>query len=387
MPVMFRKALTGILIALAAFAAGSSEAIAGGQPAGHRIAVGVFIHNAYEDPALYDRYTREVGRAPVIIGAYKKFSLHLIDPEQLQAVWSRGAVPMVTWEPWGRDKKIYKLADIADGQYDGYIRRSARSAARWGKPIFVRFAHEMNGTWYPWGKGRHKSTPALYVAAWRHVVQVFREAGATNVKWVWSPNQNLSGRFPFTQYYPGDHWVDWVGIDGFNSSLSPSWLSFSQIFASTYNSIIKLTSRPIMVAETGSWEIGGSKSAWVRNALMRELPQMSHIRALVWWSVNDPRGDFRVNSSPRALAVFRNMLASPLYAADRAELLATPETLGPGKPVPVPGSHGNTVQEIKNKLRDNQLVIGSAILGFCLLVLVTALAIERRRRATSRRSA
>jgi len=384
MSAMVRRSLLSVVAALVALGSIASSA-AGESGSAHRVAMGVFIHNSYQHPELYDRYAKEVGRRPVIIGAYKNWGLHLIDPEQLQAIWSRGAVPLVTWEPWGARGKIYKLLDIAKGQYDGYVRRSALSAAKWGKPIFVRFAHEMNGTWYPWGQGRHKSTPRLYVAAWRHVVKVFREAGATNVKWVWSPNQNLSGRFPFARYYPGDKWVDWVGVDGFNSALSTTWLSFSEIFATTYNSLIQLSSRPIMIAETGSWEEGGRKSAWIREALMRELPQMSHVRALVWWSVKDPRGDFRVNSSSRSLRALRDALESPIYGVDRAELLATPSELVPSPPVPVPGSHGNTVQKIKNKLRDNHLLLGIGILAVCLLALAIALGVERRRRSTASR--
>lgn len=347
------------------------------------MALGAFIHDSYRDPHLYDRYAQEVGRRPVIIGAYKSWNLHLVDPTQLSAVWARGAVPMVTWEPWGPHGKAYKLADIAKGLYDGYVRRSALAAARWGRPLFVRFAHEMNGTWYPWGKGRHRNTPRLFVAAWRHVVRVFRRNGADNVRWVWSPNQNLSGRFPFTQYYPGDRWVDWVGLDGFNSALSPDWLSFSEVFAGTYNSLVRLTPRPIMIAETGTWETGGSKSAWVREALARELPQMSHIRALVWWSVNDSRGDFRVNSSPGALQALRQAIRSPSLGADRAEFLATPAELAGSALVPVPNSPHNTVQRIKDRLRDNHLVLGVGILIACLLALAVAVRIERRRQRSN----
>ena len=117
-------------------------------------------------------------------------------------MWSRGAVPLVTWEPWTLDGRGFSLRGIADGRFDGYVRRAARSAAAWGHPILLRFAHEMNGTWYPWGRGKRETLPGIYKAAWRHLVGIFRSAGADNVRWVWAPNVDGGGQYPFRQLLP-----------------------------------------------------------------------------------------------------------------------------------------------------------------------------------------
>ena len=71
----------------------------------------------------------------------------------------------------------------------------------------------MNGDWVPWGLGVNGNTARDYVAAWRHLVTVFAEEGASNVRWVWSPNVNPDGYLPFERLYPGDRWVDWLALD------------------------------------------------------------------------------------------------------------------------------------------------------------------------------
>jgi len=359
-----------------------------------KVAVGAFISNSYADPGLYDAWARDTGYRPVVLGSYKTWTIPLVDTPQLEEIWNRGAVPLVTWEPWdggtasgvfrpgdlSSGAGVFRLRDIAAGVYDAYIDRSAAAAAAWGKPLFVRFGHEMNGAWYPWGRGSNGNTPSLYKAAWRHIVRAFRSAGAHNVNWVWGPNQNFSGRFPFRQYYPGDGWVDWVGLDGFNWARSPRWQSFDEIFAGSYNSVIELTSKPVMIVETGSWEEGGSKAVWVDSALNRELPRYKHVRAFLWWSVDDPRGDLRVESSPAALRTLRDALQSPPYQVSREELLATPAQLPEGSPVPVAGRKLTVGQHVRRELKDNYLWFGGGALAVFLILLALVLFRARRRR-------
>ena len=82
----------------------------------------------------------------------------------------------------------YRLSRIIDGDYDQYIKSWAEGIKALGFPIAIRFAHEMNGTWYPWCERTNGNRPGQYVRAWRHVHDIFSEVGATNVTWVWSPN-------------------------------------------------------------------------------------------------------------------------------------------------------------------------------------------------------
>lgn len=375
-----RRLLLTALVVLAF----SSGAVARAAPPSEqpRVAIGAFISDSYRDPALYDQWGQKVGRRPVILASYKTWTIPLIDTGQLEEVWRRGAVPIVTWEPWAEENgKAFRLKDIAGGLYDGYIEDSARAAAAWGRPLFVRFAHEMNGGWYPWGRGASGSKPRFYKEAWRRVVRIFERLGADNVSWVWCPNENSSGRFPFRQYYPGDRWVDWVGLDGFNWSISRRWHTFGEIFAASYDSLVEMTQRPVMIVETGTWETGGSKAEWVSDALLRELPQYQNVRAFLWWSVDDPRGDLRVDSSPAALQAVREGFQLPLYSATRSDLLQTPAFLGPAASVPVPGSSEPIAGRVRRELKENYVWIGLAVLALSLAALAVVLFRARHRSA------
>ena len=81
------------------------------------------------------------------------------------------------------------------GTHDAYIREFAEDARDWGHPFFLRFNWEMNGNWFPWSEGVNGNQPGEYVAAWRHVHDIFTEVGATNATWVWCPNVDPGGKF------------------------------------------------------------------------------------------------------------------------------------------------------------------------------------------------
>jgi membrane-bound metal-dependent hydrolase YbcI (DUF457 family) len=288
-----------------------------------RVAMGIYVPNADHNPAELDEYANAVGRQPAIIQLYHDWSEPTFDASSLAAIAGREAIPLITWEPWDGWKLGVSLWDIANGSYDGYIAESARQAAAWGGPIFLRFAHEMNGNWYPWGAGNGANTPVAYKMAWKHVVEIFRREGATNVRWVWTPYVD-GGHLPFRRFYPGDKWVDWVGLDGFN--WGRPFMSFAKIFDTSYRTMVRMTSKPLMIAETGSAEGAGvSKARWIRRALRRALPRLSHIRALVWWSGQHPDGtDLRIDTSPSALAALGYALQAPRYRPGSKFLLALP---------------------------------------------------------------
>ena len=378
-----RKLVATAALLLAMLPAAVTNATPAEEPG--RIAIGTFISDSYRYPTLYDRWSREVEHRPAILASYKSWTLPLIDTTQLEDVWQRGAAPIVTWEPWAEEGgRVFRLRDIAAGLYDDYIHSSARAAAAWERPLFVRFAHEMNGGWYPWGRGQNGNDPRVYKDAWRHIVRIFEAEGADNVSWVWCPNENSSGRFAFRQYYPGDRWVDWVGLDGFNWEVSPHWQTFTEVFAASYNSLVEMSQRPVMIVETGSWEQGGNKAEWVTDALTRELPRFEHVRAFLWWSVDDPRGDLRVESSPAALRAVREGLELPIYSATRSDLLRTPALLEPTRAVPVPGDDEPVANRVKEGLEENHLLIGLAVLAVCLLALGAVLIRQRGAAARGR---
>ena len=119
---------------------------------------------------------------------------------------SRNTIVMLSWDGTRYDQ-------ILNGSQDKLIVKSARNLARYGKPIFLRWAWEMNGDWYAWGGPRNGGKPADFVRAWRHVHDIFVKEGASNVGWVWAPNFQSHPTEPWNDlrnYYPGDAYVDWV---------------------------------------------------------------------------------------------------------------------------------------------------------------------------------
>jgi beta-mannanase len=200
----------------------------------------------------------------------------------------------------------------------------------------MRFDHEMNGWWqFPWSEQVNGNQPGDYVKAWKHVHDIFTQAGATNVTWVWAPNIIGPNTTPLASLYPGDTYVDWLAMDGYNwgSDHSNVWQSFSQVFAPTYSALTQLApGKPIMLAETASSENGGSKAAWITDAMQTQLPaNFPMIKALVWfnWNAGDSTLSWPINSSQSALDAFKSAVGSSYYAAN---------TFASLKPVAIPAS-------------------------------------------------
>jgi hypothetical protein len=217
----------------------------------------------------------------------------------LTAIEGLGSIPLVTWEPWltdfesvrhpgiplrdGRDQ--HGLAAVSRGDYDFYIDTWAAEAARFQRPFFVRFAHEMNDPYrYPWGP--QNNTKEEYIAAWRHVVDRFRRAGANNVLWVWSPHVAYEY---WDLYYPGDAYVDWAatGVLNFGPIAQWSrWWTFGEIFGTKYPRLASF-GKPVMIAEFGSLAVGGDRAAWYRDALTSLPTKYPAVRALVFFQTRD----------------------------------------------------------------------------------------------------
>jgi glycosyl hydrolase family 26 len=283
------------------------------------LALGVYIPEGPRQPGKLDRYGRLLGRSPAIVSDYKQWDFAPFVKSELREVWERGAVPMITWEPMSYFGNRYPLRAIAHGRFDRYARRAARAAASWGHPVLLRFAHEMNGDWYDWGRGVRGNTARRYKRAWRRLVRIFRGQGADNVRWVWCPNVNQGGNMPFRRFFPGDAWVDWVGLDGFNWGYGGVSYSFREIFAGSYRTLSRISRRPLMIAETGAGNRG--KARWIRQALGRQLAPMRRIEALVWFNEPVNGVDLRFNGSRAGLRAFRAQARLRRFGAGRERLL------------------------------------------------------------------
>jgi hypothetical protein len=248
-------------------------------------------------------------------------------------VRTHGSIPMLNWGSWhlgyNLNQPYYQLHDIYEGVHDGYIRRWATDAKAWGHPFFLRFNHEMNGWWYPWSEQTNGNQPGDYVKAWRHVHDIFTQVGATNVTWVWCVNIiGDPNSTPINSLYPGDKFVDWVAIDGYNTGTDRNgeWRTLSEVLKDTYDSLTTLyPTKPLMIAEFASSEDGGplgrpdSKAAWIRDAFTTELPLMfPKVKAVVWfnWNVEEPGIDWPIESSTASIQSFATAIRSRYYATN-----------------------------------------------------------------------
>jgi chitodextrinase len=229
-----------------------------------------------------------------------------------------GRIPMVSL---GGASTFPGLDAINDGSQDARLHAIAQGFRSLGGEVFFRPWWEMNGDWYPWD-GSHNNDPgttdgpAKYVQAWRRMHDIFVQEGATNVVWVWAPDAEDSpsaGWNHWANYYPGDAYVDWVGIDGYNWGTTQtwsSWQSFASIFGNVYGDYA--ASKPLMVAETSSCEQGGDKAQWIRDAAAAIKTQLTAIRAWIWFDEN-VECDWRVNTSQSALDAYKQVGADPYF--------------------------------------------------------------------------
>jgi hypothetical protein len=299
------------------------------------------VYPGAPDVGVLQTYEHQIGKGMSLVLWYQSWieggSFQGFPADQLSAVRHHGAIPVLAWEPQSypdpsnQNEPQLSLAKIIGGAWDSQIRAYAQGAKAWGHPFFLRFASEMNGSWTPWSEWSNGNSAGQYAQMWRHVHQIFTSVGATNVTWVWCPNTEDSTTIPLRGLYPGNAYVDWVGMDGYNFSADlpgAPWRTFSQIFRSTYNDLVALSgpNTPIMIGETGSVEQGGSKADWIHDALATQLPaNFPRVKALIWFNTTDANINLRIDTSAAALAAFHAAIALPPYQPNRyADLNQSP---------------------------------------------------------------
>ena len=268
--------------------------------------VGVYDSSLPESLDGVVKFERTIGRTLPLVHIYvawgdkpeARFPLPLAT-----AIGDMGSVPVITWEPWlidfentlhpklplRGDRDRHGMAAVARGDYDFYVDLWAADAARFGKPLFLRFGHEMNDPYrYPWGP--QNNSKEEYIAAWQHVWERFQKAGARNVIWTWSPHVD----YPYWDtYYPGNSYVDWIATGALNYGVLEQqqwakWRSFHDIFGSNYPRLASF-GKPIMIAEFGSLAVGGNRVAWFSDALS-DLPQKyPGVKSLLFFNAKDDR--------------------------------------------------------------------------------------------------
>lgn len=213
----------------------------------------------------------------------------------------------------------YNWQAITAGAHDAFLTQWATDAKNYGYPLYIRLMHEMNGNWYPWSYNVNGNTNfGDYINAYRHVVTLFRSVGATNVRFIWVASTAV-GTTNDAALYPGDAYVDWVGMDGYNSSTS-SWTTLYNRFQPTYATLTSLTTKPIIIFETASLEntvASPSKASWIQTGFLTNLPQsFPKVKGVMWYNDIDASGrNYPVDSSPASLAQYKTVVANSYYQA------------------------------------------------------------------------
>jgi hypothetical protein len=257
--------------------------------------IGLYPDGVPKSYAGVTAFTTATGVKPGVVPYYSGW----LEPFQASfatTAASKGAVPLVQIDP-----DQVSLAGIASGRYDGYLSSYAEDVRAYRHPVILSFGHEMNGDWYSWGY--RKTSPAVFVAAWRHIVTLFRALGARNVTWLWTVNiinDTQRGKIPSpNRWWPGSSYVNWVGIDGYY--LKPSW-KFAPLFGPTIGAVRKFTGDPILIAETGAVPAAG-QSTEIAN-LFAGI-RLYGLLGFVWFDTTNSIGqDFGINT-PAAIAAFR----------------------------------------------------------------------------------
>ena len=257
--------------------------------------LGTFEPGAPPDYGVVASFGKMAGRQPNLVGYYSGWGERFAT-SFAETVRRHGAVTILQMDP-----TYASIPVIAAGGYDRYLRSFAGRVRDFGHPVVVGFGHEMNATWYSWGYGH--VAPPTFVAAWRHIVRLFRGQGAGNVTWLWTINADLPTTGPIASWWPGAGYVTWVGVDGYYFRPSDT---FSRIFGRTIVQVRAFTDKPVLLSETAVGpEVGQPAKVDNLFAGMRQYQTLG----LVWFDIAQNDGiyhqDWRIEDSPAAEAAFR----------------------------------------------------------------------------------
>ena len=304
-----RVAITTFVVASVLTAPTSSQAAENVLPTSGTL-FGAFVQvNARTGPdrrSALESFENLVGRKVAIERVY-----YLWDRAWPTAddAWTRdaGRIPYISWNTRRTDGTTASWADIASGVYDTTILSRAADLITFGSPVIFSFHHE------PEGEG----SASDFIAAYRHVRDVFQTAGVTNVTYAWTMSASSFKSTTAANFYPGDDVVDVVASDGYNWYACPGksdpWRSFTDVFAA-FHAFGQQHRKPMIIAEWGGHEdpaTPGRKATWI-DETSTQLKQWPDIAAVLYFDA-DKGCDRWVDSSTSSLASFLAMGADPYF--------------------------------------------------------------------------
>jgi glycosyl hydrolase family 26 len=264
------------------------------------LAIGVFVPGVATSYAPASQFAAATGTTPSFLLAYSALTAPFNTAFARRALAHR-AVPFIQLMPGEITMK-----DVVAGAEDARLRADAKQARALRRQIMLSFAPEPNGNWYQWGWSH--TTAVQWVAAWRHVVSVFRSVGALNVTWVWTMNIPFKGSGPVSDYWPGASYVGEVGVDGYYAHASDT---FASVFGPIITAVRKLTAKPILISETAIGPDSGARREPQIRGLFAGV-KADHLLGFVWFDQAQHDGiyhqDWRLEDDPAALAEFRTAM-------------------------------------------------------------------------------
>ncbi|MBN2530749.1 MAG: hypothetical protein JXR76_30455 [Deltaproteobacteria bacterium] len=271
---------------------------------------GALLGLYYGDDSI-DQTSKKIGRQLPVHLTYYDFTDDWTGSITKNDV-AKGRIPLVNWEVFNAS-----LDDIIDGEYDSMLAKRAEAARKLNADFFLDFGAEMNGDWSPWGGAQNGKSADKYLAAYRHIHDAFD--GVDNIIWLWCPNVTDEPRTDWNatmNYYPGDDYVDWTCVDGYNwgTAGGGGWQSFKDVFKNIYPKLAD-KQKPIMIGEMASAEGGGDKASFIENIVPTLQKDFPLIKSLVWFDINKET-DWRISSSAQSEAAFIEMAAHPYMNPD-----------------------------------------------------------------------
>ena len=323
MPLIFKRKIVIVLIIITILALAGSRLFPRrsyqqkGQQKGFCL-TGAFLTDMPTTAAI-DKFQKDYEKKPFFVLTFLDWG-KFPDSNVIRDVYGQGAVLMVTWEPWNAISKTGIAPEaLLKGEYDAYVFAFALALKKIEAPVFLRFAHEMNGDWYPWSG--QKIGGAEYQKMYKYIHEIFDRIQATNVRWVFSINaDNVPPENNYALCYPGNPYVDYIGLDGYNWGTTQSWSqwrTFSEIFSSVYSDVVRRYQKPVIISEFSTTSEGGSKSHWIEAAL-KDVKAMPAIKGFVLFNVNKETDWYFPPGSENGRAL-REGLADPYFIETTGE--------------------------------------------------------------------
>lgn len=294
----------------------------------HAISLGIYHGEGESNLKQIEAIESKVEQKFPIIHVYAGFNegFSSFKAKKLDKLQRDDSVFLISWAPGVAYGKLYP--EIAKGRVDGYLTQWARGLRDTGKPVFIRFAYEMNMTNMAWNGTDANGGPESFKAAWQHIHQVFEKEGATNVKWVWCPHADTQSPnyTDLMTYYPGNDYVDWIGLDGYNwdTRAGMEGDQFDRVFKPAYQQVSGFN-KPMMIAEMGTRSDTSSQDRWLQTAFQKIGNDYPKIHAVVYFDADfSQKGekDWRFTTRAESVQVFKNVMNSPLFMASPQALLA-----------------------------------------------------------------